>query len=832
MVRPACACALEGIARGRIIGQETGSFENSNNLIHIKTCFAAGVPHSCRVHYFVNSYHFWGVCSLQNSLIFKSVRNIDHELLFDQDPLRAVMPPPCSEPAIDVIGTTKDDFFSVTAPVDRALLGQGDDTLESADVVDKLDAGRGDDEIKLASGGDRILLNGGDDTLESDGFVFKVIAGRGDDMVTLNAGGGRIDMGRGDDTLKIKELVDFAIGGGGDDTLEFDFNIGDVDIAVNGSRVLLFDRFTGEKMKSKGFETFEFNDTTLTLQEIRDDYAKGAIPTISVGGGTQTVTVNDTTPTVSVVWDRVVQQAVIESENFNGPTIASRAYSMVHTAMYDAWSAYDDTAVRVSFDDEGDNGALEALAVSSDANKEKAMSFAAFTVLNHLYPEQADKFAAVMQERYGFSLTDDGSPEAAIGIDAAEDLIALRFDDGSNQAGGFQASYTPTNPSPLEINDITAWTPENVPIDPEDASPEQSFLTPQWLDVESFALPEFADGSTDFDAIKPVAPKPFFVAGQSGSTLDFNAQTITLGADVTIGGTDYSAGDVIPVSKDLIGPVINQAFIDQALEVIDFSANLTDEDKIIAEFWEDGGGTAFPPGTFMTFAQFVSSRDDHSIDQDAAMFLAMGNAVMDAGIATWQAKVEYDYARPVRVIRDLGELGLIGEMGVDEVTGETGYVIQAWGGIDPNTGQGIGTKTILAENFVTYQRPGADPSPPFAEYTSGHSAFSASGAEVLRLFTGSDDFGGSVTFEPGTVQFEAGVPFAEETLAWATFTEAADEAGLSRLYGGIHFNDGDINGRLLGRDAGANAYDLMQMFVNGTATDEDRPFWEDAFIFV
>ena len=138
------------------------------------------------------------------------------------------------------------------------------------------------------------------------------------------------------------------------------------------------------------------------------------------------------------------------------------------------------------------------------------------------------------------------------------------------------------------------------------------------------------------------------------------------------------------------------------------------------------------------------ARDDHTLDQDAQLFLAMGNAVFDAGIATWQAKIEYDYARPVRVIRDLGELGLIGEKGVDELTGETGFVIQAFGGIDPDTGVGLGTKTILAENFVTFQRSGADPSPPFAEYTSGHSAFSAAGAEVLSLFTGSDAFGGSV----------------------------------------------------------------------------------------
>ena len=255
--------------------------------------------------------------------------------------------------------------------------------------------------------------------------------------------------------------------------------------------------------------------------------------------------------------------------------------------------------------------------------------------------------------------------------------------------------------------------------------------------------------------------------------------------------------------------------------MIEFSANLTDEQKIIAEFWEDGGGTSFPPGTWMSFGQFVSARDGHTLDQDAQMFFALGNAVMDAGIATWEAKVFYDYTRPVRAIRELGELGLIGEEGEDYL-GNEGFVIQAW------AGNGLGTRDILATDFVTFQDLTANVSPPFAEYTSGHSAFSAAGAEVLAQFTGSDDFGGSVTFAPGTILFEDGVPGEETTLEWDTFSAAADEAGLSRLYGGIHFNEGDINGRTLGRDVGASAYENAQAFINGTATDEDRPFFTDS----
>lgn len=731
-----------------------------------------------------------------------------------------------------IIGSNGADDVEAVGPVAVAFLRGGDDTFHGSADVRLLYSGRGDDTVLLDAGAAHVSLGDGDDTLTAKGHVGYVSAGRGDDSVTLYGGAGLVQLGSGDDTLEIYRMVGSVDGGRGFDTMAFDFNLGEFDIRLSGGSVEFAARFSGEVMTVRSVESFEFSDVSISVEEIETDYDDGATPLIRVGGGTQTVTVNDPSPTVSVMWDRTVQQAVIDHDGFNGPTLASRAYAMVHTAIYDAWASYDATAVRVSFDANGNNAGLEAAAFATDANKAKAMSYAAYTILNNLYPDQKALFDSVLQGRYGYDPDGDGSLEAQIGMDAAADLIALRFTDGANQAGNYAGDFTPTNPNPLEINDITAWTPESVPVDPEDTSPEQRFLTPQWGGVESFALPEFANGETDFATVAPPAPKDFFVNALAGSVLDFEAREITLSGAVTVNGIDYSADDVLAVSKDLIGPVINQGFIDQALEVVAYSANLTDKQKIIAEFWEDAGGTAFPPGTFMTFGQYVSARDGHTLGQDAAMFLAMGNAVMDAGIATWHTKVETDYVRPVRAIRDLGELGLIGEWGVDELTGEEGYVIEAWGGYEPETREGLGTMTILAENFQTFQRPFDASSPPFAEYTSGHSGFSSAGAQVLKMFTGSDDFGGSVTFTPGSTQFELGVPELETVLDWATFTDAANEAGLSRLYGGIHFSDGNLNGLALGRDVGAHAYLLSQAFIDGTATDEDRPFWADDFSFV
>ncbi|MFM1842919.1 MAG: hypothetical protein RLZZ490_1657, partial [Cyanobacteriota bacterium] len=232
----------------------------------------------------------------------------------------------------------------------------------------------------------------------------------------------------------------------------------------------------------------------------------------------------------------------------------------------------------------------------------------------------------------------------------------------------------------------------------------------------------------------------------------------------------------------------SQAFIAQAQAVIDYSANLTDEQKTIAEYWADGPSTELPPGHWNLFAQYISDRDNHTIDEDAKLFFALTGAVFDAAVASWGYKREYDYARPVTAIRTLF----------------AGQQISAWAG--PNQG----TQLILGEDWTPYQSPNIV-TPPFAEYVSGHSTFSSAAAEVLRQFTGSDNFGASVFIPSNSpLHFETGL--SDVTLTWDTFTVAAQEAGISRLYGGIHFSDGNVNGLALGQQVGANAYRFAESF--------------------
>ncbi len=126
-----------------------------------------------------------------------------------------------------------------------------------------------------------------------------------------------------------------------------------------------------------------------------------------------------------------------------------------------------------------------------------------------------------------------------------------------------------------------------------------------------------------------------------------------------------------------------------------------------------------------------------------------------------------------------------------------GREVLAWGG------PGLGPRRIRGEEWRPYLA-----TPPFGEFPSGHATFSAAAAAVLARFTGSDRFGASATIRAGSSRVEPGTtPAADVVLSWPTFSGAADQAGRSRRYGGIHFEDGDLVGRALGGMVGARAWE-------------------------
>ena len=199
-------------------------------------------------------------------------------------------------------------------------------------------------------------------------------------------------------------------------------------------------------------------------------------------------------------------------------------------------------------------------------------------------------------------------------------------------------------------------------------------------------------------------------------------------------------------------------------EVIDLTQNLTSAQKTLVEYWADGPRSVQPPGHWLLFSLAVSERDGYDLDRDISLFFTMGNAVMDAGIGCWECKRHFNTSRPITAIRALSPGN------------------ENW-------------QPSQAPNFLT---------PPFPEYTSGHSTFSAAGAEVLQRFTGSDDF----VYDSSRI-----APLAA---SWTTFSAAAEQAGVSRRYGGIHYEAADLEGRKMGRTIGGLVWDKTQAYINGT----------------
>lgn len=236
----------------------------------------------------------------------------------------------------------------------------------------------------------------------------------------------------------------------------------------------------------------------------------------------------------------------------------------------------------------------------------------------------------------------------------------------------------------------------------------------------------------------------------------------------------------------------SQGFLDQAKNVIDIQANLTPKQKVMAEYWADGPKSEMPPGHWTIFASHIVERDHLNIDDTVKLFFAVTNAVFDASIAVWEAKRFYDYCRPITAIRHLFR----------------GKIIKAWGGA------GKGTIEMLGENWRTFQV-NTFPTPPFAEYVSGHSGFSMAAATVLKQFTGSDNFG-YFYMQTKPLAADPTEDVVGITMRWNTFTEAALDAGESRLYGGIHFYEGNVAGLELGRKVGANAFAKAEQYWNGT----------------
>jgi hypothetical protein len=574
---------------------------------------------------------------------------------------------------------------------------------------------------------------------------------------------------------------------------------------------------------------------------------------------------------VARVWDETLLSLI--RQVVPAPTVHARNLFHTSAAMWDAWAAYDSTASGYFVTEKQRAGDVAEA-------REAAMSYAAYRILLWRYatvsdlaeaPDQLDAVMASLCYRTDYDTTEGDSP-AALGNRIAAAILEAGANDGSLEEQRYvDMSHQVANP-PLEVAqpgtvmlDPNRWQPlslakqiaqNGLPI----PGKVQSFIGPHWGHVTSFALPaseagtpidpgpppRFGDPATDAafrEGAVEVIRRSTELDATDGVTIDISPGAL---GDSTLGTNDGDGRDVNPATGAPYEPDI---------------VLRGDFTRVLAEFWADGPESETPPGHWNLLANQVSDSPllEHRLggageeldrlEWDVKLYFALNGAVHDAAVAAWGLKGHYDSVRPISMVRYLGGKGqstdpampsydaggLPLEPGVVEiVTDETaapggrherlaGHVgevaVRSWLGSpeDPTT-QTSGVGWVRAVDWVPYQRP-TFVTPAFAGFVSGHSTFSRAAAEVLTAFTGSEYFPdgmASWTVKAGSLIHEHG-PTKDVTLQWATYFDAADQAGVSRLYGGIHVDVDDLEGRRIGAECGRGAWALAQRYFDGSA---------------
>jgi membrane-associated phospholipid phosphatase len=173
----------------------------------------------------------------------------------------------------------------------------------------------------------------------------------------------------------------------------------------------------------------------------------------------------------------------------------------------------------------------------------------------------------------------------------------------------------------------------------------------------------------------------------------------------------------------------------------------TEEQTEIALFWADGAGTETPPGHWNSIAQVIAAAQGNTLEENARLLALLNIAMADAAICAWDAKYTFDFWRPVTAI-------------------------------------GFAEPELNWMSFIV--------TPPFPDYVSGHSTFSSAAATVLASFYGTEDLPFTIgsDFLPGVYR------------SFSTCLDAAEEAAVSRIYGGIHFLSASEDGLQAGINIG------------------------------
>lgn len=259
-----------------------------------------------------------------------------------------------------------------------------------------------------------------------------------------------------------------------------------------------------------------------------------------------------------------------------------------------------------------------------------------------------------------------------------------------------------------------------------------------------------ADHSTD--VVSYTNPAPGTVGAWTPTPAGYASYLLPQWKDVTpfamTSGSQFQQAG----SPDINSVAYTEAYNEVKLLGAAVGSTRTADQTIIAKFWADGAGSSTPPGHWNIVAQNISSDQGLGLAENARLFALLNMATADAAISAWDMKYDDALWRPVTAIR-------------------------------------LDDGNPLTEADATWSP--LLPTPPFPSYVSGHSTFSAAAGGILSEYFGTDLLSFSVTSE--TASLPAGY-----TRSFTSISDAVDEAGKSRIYGGIHFEFDNVDGKIAG----------------------------------
>ncbi len=551
------------------------------------------------------------------------------------------------------------------------------------------------------------------------------------------------------------------------------------------------------------------------------------------------------------------------------PTVHARNLFHVSAAMWDAWAGYDTKASGVFVRE-------RHTADDVDKARRAAISYAAYDVLAHRYAKAVGGattlacLRAVMTD-LGYDPADThdtGDDPVAFGNRVGHTVIAKTANDGSNEANDYADTTGFSSPNPPCVYDAVGaplkeedhWQPLNLSVAATQngiilPAGVQGYIGAQWGSVRPFAMTPVAGGVPWHDPgpVPKIGPAMndwlVEVIRKTASVDPSDATTMDISPGA-FGHNSLGANDGKGWAKN---PVTGEPYTPQVVKLGDFA-------RVMAEFWADGPKSETPPGHWNTIANWVADSPGFkrqlfgkgaSLDPlawDVHVYLALNGAVHDAAITAWGIKRIDTTVRPISLIRWQGAKGQSSDPKgpsydpqglplvpglIEIVTRESSapgerhaqlahfvgqVAVRNWRG-EPGdrANQVAGVGWVRASEWITYQRR-TFVTPAFPAFISGHSTFSRSAAEVLTTLTGSPYFPGGlgefVAPKDTFLTFEKG-PTTDVRLQWASYYDASDEAGQSRLWGSIHIPPDDFAGRRLGHQIGLDAVALASKYFDG-----------------